>query len=74
MKSDAVLKGLLGGCAIAALLPNLVGLAAQAQEADDAPVTVSDDEEEDVATMNRVVVTGSRIMRDVASTPAPVAT
>lgn len=74
MKSDAVLKGLLGGCAVAALLPNLVGLAAQAQEADDAPVTVSEDEEDDVATMNRVVVTGSRIMRDVASTPAPVAT
>lgn len=76
MKGEAVLKVLLGGCAMAALVPNVVAMNAYAQEQDSEPVTVSEDEPagDEQATMESVVVTGSRIRRDVASTPAPVTT
>ena len=76
MKGEAVLKVLLGGCAMAALVPNVVAMNAYAQEQDSEPVTVNEDESagDEQATMESVVVTGSRIRRDVASTPAPVTT
>ena len=75
MKGEAILKGLLGGCAMTALVPNIVGLAATAQGQGEEPVTLNEDNGEDeTATMESVVVTGSRIRREVASTPAPVTT
>jgi len=64
------MRGLLGGCALVALAP-VVALSAVAQE-EEVITTSQPDADEDTARMNSVVVTGSRIRRDVASTPAPV--
>jgi iron complex outermembrane recepter protein len=69
MKSDALIKSLLGTCAAAAL----VCAPALAQEQDVetlAPAAAPDD----AATMQTVVITGSRIKRSVTETSAPVTT
>lgn len=66
-----ILKNLLNTCALAAVATALAVPAAYAQEQDEAVTSVAA-VEEDVATMQTVVITGSRIRRDVASTPAPV--
>ena len=73
MKNDLLLKSLLGTCAMVALVPAIASAPAYAQEQDvetvSAPVA-----EDETATLQTVVITGSRIRREVASTSAPVTT
>ncbi|MFN3311998.1 MAG: TonB-dependent receptor domain-containing protein [Hyphomonas sp.] len=67
------MKRLLNTCALAAMASALVTPLAAAQAQDEA-VTAVPAAEDETATMGTVVITGSRIRRDVASTPAPVIT
>lgn len=71
MKHDIFLKRLLGSCALAVSVPALCAPLALAQEG---PVEVAAPETEEVATFDRVYVTGSRIQREVSSTASPVTT
>lgn len=70
MKRAVVIKNLLSTCAAAALVPVLVAMPANAQEGD--TLSVPEQAADETATMNAVIVTGSRIRRSVAETAAPV--
>ncbi|WP_084421412.1 TonB-dependent receptor domain-containing protein [Henriciella litoralis] len=70
MSRYAMMRGLLGSCALVAIMPAL-GLQATAQE-EEVITTSEADAGDDTARMDLVVTTGSRIKREVASTPAPV--
>ncbi|MGE6699547.1 TonB-dependent receptor domain-containing protein [Hyphomonas sp. NPDC076900] len=72
MERNVIVKSLLNTCALAALASALVAPLAVAQE--DEPVATVPATEDATATLETVVITGSRIRRDVASTPAPVVT
>ena len=73
MERNVIVKSLLNTCALAAIASALIAPLAVAQEQDDVAATVPVTEDE-TATLETVVITGSRIRRDVASTPAPVVT
>lgn len=73
MERKVIVKRLLNTCALAAMATALVAPLAAAQEQDEAVAAVPAAEDE-TATLDTVVITGSRIRRDVASTPAPVVT
>ncbi|MFN3607750.1 MAG: TonB-dependent receptor domain-containing protein [Hyphomonas sp.] len=73
MERNVIVKSLLNTCALAAIASALIAPIAVAQEQDDIAATVPVTEDE-TATLETVVITGSRIRRDVASTPAPVVT
>lgn len=73
MESKRVLKSLLNTCALAALVPSLTGMGALAQSEDTVAEQVTPASEE-ARTLDTVLITGSRIRRDVASTPAPLVT
>ncbi|MEH6488947.1 TonB-dependent receptor domain-containing protein [Hyphomonas oceanitis] len=73
MKNDLLLKSLLGTCAMVALVPAIASAPAYAQEQDAETVSAPVAEDE-TATLQTVVITGSRIRREVASTSAPVTT
>ena len=73
MEKNVIVKSLLNTCALAAIASALIAPMAVAQEQDEAVTTVPAAEDE-TATLETVVITGSRIRRDVASTPAPVVT
>lgn len=71
MKNDLLLKSLLGTCAMVALVPAVASAPAHAQEVETLSASAVEDE---TATLQTVVITGSRIRREVASTSAPVTT
>lgn len=73
MKNDVMLKSLLGTCAMVALVPAVVSPLAYAQEPEVETLSAPAAEDE-TATLQTVVITGSRIRREVASTSAPVTT
>lgn len=73
MERKVIVKSLLNTCALAAIASALVAPIAVAQEVDEPAATVPATEDA-TATLETVVITGSRIRRDVASTPAPVVT
>lgn len=72
MERNVIVKSLLNTCALAAIASALVAPLAVAQEED--PAATVPAAEDATATLETVVITGSRIRRDVASTPAPVVT
>ena len=72
MERNVIVKSLLNTCALAAIASALVAPLAVAQE--DEPAATVPATEDATATLETVVITGSRIRRDVASTPAPVVT
>ncbi|MBA4226712.1 MAG: TonB-dependent receptor [Hyphomonas sp.] len=72
MERNVIVKRLLNTCALAAIASALVAPLAVAQE--DEPAATVPAAEDATATLETVVITGSRIRRDVASTPAPVVT
>lgn len=76
MAKGIILKYLLTSCAAAAVTPLAFLPAAHAQEAtgDDEAEVVAGEIVDDTVVLQRVVTTGSRIQRDVASTAAPVST
>ncbi|ABI78190.1 transporter, outer membrane receptor (OMR) family [Hyphomonas neptunium ATCC 15444] len=73
MEKNVIVKSLLNTCALAALASALIAPLGVAQEQDEPAATLPVTEDE-TATLETVVITGSRIRRDVASTPAPVVT
>lgn len=73
MERNVIVKRLLNTCALAAMASALIAPLGAAQEQDEVAATVPVAEDE-TATLETVVITGSRIRRDVASTPAPVVT
>lgn len=73
MERKLSLKSLLNTCALAAMASALTAPLAMAQEQEEAAASVPVTEDA-TATLDTVVITGSRIRRDVASTPAPVVT
>lgn len=73
MEKNVIVKSLLNTCALAAIASALIAPLGVAQEQDDVAATVPATEDA-TATLETVVITGSRIRRDVASTPAPVVT
>ncbi|MFN4184900.1 MAG: TonB-dependent receptor domain-containing protein [Hyphomonas sp.] len=73
MERKVIVKRLLNTCALAAIASALVAPLGVTQEQDEAAATVPATEDA-TATLETVVITGSRIRRDVASTPAPVVT
>lgn len=76
MAKGIILKYLLSSCAAAAVAPLTLAPMALAQEAaaDGEVEVVAAEAADDTVVLQRVVTTGSRIQRNVASTPAPVAT
>ncbi|MFC6197468.1 TonB-dependent receptor domain-containing protein [Ponticaulis profundi] len=73
MEAKSHLKYLLTSCATVAIAPFLLATPAFSQTADE-PEVIEQQTEDELATLDQVVVTGSRIKRSVASTPAPVTT
>ncbi len=76
MKTRSQLKYLLSTCAVVGLAPLALSSVAFGQTSDEEPAeivsTSQDTETDEVAVLDRVVTTGSRIRRSVASTAAPV--
>ncbi|MGB3456751.1 MAG: TonB-dependent receptor [Litorimonas sp.] len=71
--NDTIKKHLLGSTMIAGLMAAGFAVPAHAQDADDAPIVVPDqDNDEEVGSNDEVVVTGSRIANRLGEAPIPL--